>query len=99
MSWRRHIELIALIRDIFLTVFAGVAIVVMFLAAVLLFRLYRTARRTARNIETISGVLMDTVLNPLSYLVGLVEMAKRVIDTVQEFRGRRNSEEEGVESA
>ncbi len=88
-----------MIRDIFITVFAGVGIVLMLVAGFLMFRLYRTVKRTAQKVETVSAAVLETILSPLSYLTSLVEAGRKVVEMVQDFRGRGRKEQEEGEPA
>ena len=88
-----------MIRDIFITVFAGMGIVLMLVAGFLMFRLYRTVKRTAQKVETVSAAVLETILSPLSYLTSLVEAGRKVVEMVQDFRGRGKKEQEEGEPA
>lgn len=88
-----------MIRDIFITVFAGMGIVLMLVAGFLMFRLYRTVKRTAQKVETVSAAVLETILSPLSYLTSLVEAGRKVVEMVQDFRGRGRKEQEEGEPA
>ena len=83
-------------RDVFIIVYTGVFSVVMLVSGVLIFRLYRSARRVIKNMEEISGIVLDRVARPLTSLPPLMEIANYVLGLVQEFRsrGRRSDDEE-----
>ena len=88
-----------MIRDIFITVFAGMGIVLMLLAGFLMVRLYRAVRRAAQTVETVSSVVLEAILSPLSYLTSLVDAGRKVVEMVQDFRGRGKREQEEGEPA
>ena len=63
----------------------------------LLFRLYRSARRVTQNLEEISSIVLNRVARPLSTLPPLIEVVKYVLGLVQQYRSRerRNEDDEG----
>ena len=60
----------------------------MLVSAVWLFRLYLSTRRITRNLEEISGIVLNRVARPLSTLPPLMEVTKYVLGLVQEYRSR-----------
>ncbi|PKB83187.1 MAG: hypothetical protein BZY88_02510 [SAR202 cluster bacterium Io17-Chloro-G9] len=91
------IDSIAIIRDIFLIVSAGVLVVAVVLGGLVAFRLYRSIQRTAQNVEAISGVLLESVARPLSHLPTLVELGRTALGWVQEYRARQGRYQEDDE--
>ena len=82
------IEALATIRDIFLIVATGLFIVIFLVGGVMAFRLYRSVRRSVRNVEEFSR----KVIGPLG---DIVDKAGPVIRLVQRFRsGERRSEDD-----
>ncbi len=72
-------ETIALIRDIFLIVASGFFIGMVLVGGVMALRLYRSVRRSVRNVEEFSR----NVVRPLS---NIVEKAGPVIRLLQRLR-------------
>ncbi len=51
-----------------------------------MFRLYRSARRVAQNLEEISNIILTRIARPLSTLPPLLEAVKYVLGLVQQYR-------------
>jgi hypothetical protein len=90
-------ETIAIVRDLFLIVAAGVFVVLFIPAAILYFRLLRSLDRTARNLENISSTVLNDVVRPLSSLTGLVELVNRIVGLVLQRRSPERSGDDGTE--
>ena len=84
----REIETLAIIRDIFLISATGLFIVIFLVGGVIAFRLYRSVRRSVRNVEEFYG----KVVRPLS---DIVDKAGPVIRLIQRLRsGERRSDDD-----
>ena len=82
------IETLAVIRDIFLIVATGLFVVIFLVGGVIAFRLYRSVRRSVRNVEEFYG----KVVRPLS---DIVDKAGPLIRLVQRLRsGERRSDDD-----
>ena len=82
------IETLAIIRDIFLIVATGLFIVILLVGGVMAFRLYRSVRRSVRNVEEFSRKVLGT-------LSDILDKAGPVIRLIQRLRsGERRSEDD-----
>ena len=93
--WGSQIETISTIRDIFIIVFTGIFILVLLVVSLLGFRLMRSVRRTVRNVEEVSSIIVNRVARPLSNLPALAEVARTVMGLVQQYRSRERRNEDG----
>ena len=88
------IETIAIIRDLFIIVFAGTFTLAVLVTGLWLFRLYRSVHRTGENLEEISSIVLNRVARPLSTVPPLMDVVKYVEGWIQECRSREISEED-----
>ncbi|PKB64805.1 MAG: hypothetical protein BZY80_01660 [SAR202 cluster bacterium Io17-Chloro-G2] len=88
------IETIAAIRDLSIIVLTGVAVIVLLMGGLSFYRLSRSVQRTARNVEAISEILLDSVARPLRNIPTILESGKNVLGWVQEYlsKDRRNEQ-------
>ena len=91
----RRIQTIATIRDIFIIVSTGVLTVAVLVGGLWTYRLCRSLRRTAGNVEEVSGIIVDRVVRPLSSLPALVEVVKYVVGLVRQYGSRERRSEDG----
>ena len=82
------IETLAIIRDIFLIAATGLFIVMVLVGGVMAFRLYRSVRRSVRNVEEFS----KKVVRPLS---NILEKVGPLIRLIQQLRSRESRSEDG----
>ena len=73
---------------------SGVLVIAAAVGGLMGFSLYRSIKRTAVNVEAISGVLLESVARPLSNIPTLVELGRSVVGWVQEYRSRQGRYEE-----
>jgi uncharacterized membrane protein affecting hemolysin expression len=90
------IETIAAIRDLAIIVLAGVAVIVLLMGGVSIYRLSRSVHRTAGNVEAISAILLESVAKPLRNIPTIVETGRNVLGWVQEYlsKERRNEQDD-----
>ena len=89
---RTNIETIAAIRDLAIIVLAAVATTALLLGSVSIYRLSRSAHRTAQNVETISEILLESVARPLSNIPVILDAGKSVLGWVQEYLSKNRRE-------
>ncbi len=93
-------EIIALIRDIFIIVNSGIFIIILLGAGYVLFRVYRqlypSVLRTTRNLEESSNLVVNILSQPVNLITALLEVTNRVWGTVEQFikREGRNEDDE-----
>ncbi|PKB78717.1 MAG: hypothetical protein BZY88_17035 [SAR202 cluster bacterium Io17-Chloro-G9] len=92
------IETIAAIRDLAIIVLAGVAVLVFLLGGFSLYRISRSAHRTAQNVEAISVILLESVARPLSNIPTILETGKNVLGWVQQYLSNERREEQDDKS-
>ena len=87
-------ELIATIRDVSIIALTVCLTVALILWTVWLFRLYRSAKRTVRNVEDMALIVRERVVEPLATIPPLMEIAQKALGFVQRLvsRERRNEE-------
>ena len=86
---------VALIRDLSIIVATGVISLAILVVGLLFFLLYRSIRRTTRNLEEISSITLNKVAKPLSSFSTLLEAMNHVLGWVQQYRSQeRRSENE-----
>lgn len=90
------IEVIAAIRDLSIIVLAGVAVIVLLMGGVSIYRLSRSVNRTAANVEAISVILHESVAKPLRNIPTILETGRNVLGWVQEYlsKERRNEQDD-----
>ena len=93
-----NIETIAAIRDLAIIVLAGVAVIVLSLGGISIYRLSRSVHRTAANVEAISGILLESVVRPLRNIPTILETGRSVLGWVQEYLSRERRNEQDDES-
>ena len=88
------IEIIAAIRDLAIIVLAGVAAIVLLIGGLSIYRLSRSVHRTAKNVEAISQILLESVVRPLRNIPTILESGRNVLGWVQEYlsKERRNEQ-------
>lgn len=62
---------------------------------VLAIGLLRSIRRSVRNAEEVTSIIVNKVARPLSNIPGLAEVARTVLGLVQEYRSRERRNEDG----
>ena len=89
-------ELIATIRDVSIIALTVCLTVALILWTVWFFRLYRSAKRTVRNVEDMTSIVRERVVEPLTTIPPLMEVAQNVLGFVQRLvsRERRNEEDD-----
>ncbi len=89
-------ELIATIRDVSIIALTVCLTVALILWTVWLFRLYRSAKRTVRNVEDMALIVRERVVEPLTTIPPLMEIAQNALGFVQRLvsRERRNEEDD-----
>lgn len=89
-------ELIATIRDVSIIALTVCLTVALILWTVWLFGLYRSAKRTVRNVEAMTSIVRERVVEPLTTIPPLMEVAQNVLGFVQRLvsRERRNEEDD-----
>ena len=89
-------ELIATIRDVSIIALTVCLTVALILWTVWLFGLYRSAKRTVRNVEDMASIVRERVVEPLTTIPPLMEVAQNVLGFVQRLvsRERRNEEDD-----
>ena len=83
------------IRDIFIIVFTGVFTLVLLVGIFLAFGLFRSVRRTVRNVEEVTSIIVNKVAKPLSNLPALADVVRTVLGLVQQYRSRERRNEDG----
>ena len=84
-----------MIRDLVVIVATVIFTVVVVVAGVLFFRLYRPLRTAARNLEYASNVILHGLVRPLNSLAALAELANRALAMFDDWRSRnRGSDDE-----
>ena len=74
--------------------FAGISVVALVVGGVMVLSLYWSVKRSAQNVEAISGVVLESVARPLSNIPTLVELGRSVVGWVQEYRSRQGRDED-----
>ena len=89
-------ELIATIRDVSLITLTVCLTIALILWTVWIFRLYRSAKRTVRNVEDMSSIVRERVVEPLTTIPPLMDIAQSVLGFVQRLvsKERRNEEDD-----
>ena len=89
-------ELIATIRDVSIIALTVCLTVALILWTVWLLGLYRSAKRTVRNVEDMASIVRERVVEPLTTIPPLMEVAQNVLGFVQRLvsRERRNEEDD-----
>ncbi len=89
-------ELIATIRDVSIIALTVCLTIALILWTVWIFRLYRSAKRTVRNVEDMSSIVRERVVEPLTTIPPLMEIAQSVVGFVQRLvsKERRNEEDD-----
>ena len=89
-------ELIATIRDVSIIALTVCLMVALILWTAWIFRLYRSAKRTVRNVEAMTSIVRERVVEPLTTIPPLMEVAQNVLGFVQRLvsRERRNEEDD-----
>lgn len=88
-------DTVAVIRDLFVIVAAGVFVALFIPGAILYFRLFRSLDRSARNLENITSTVLNDVVRPLSSLSGLMEIVNRIVGLVRQRWSPERSAEDG----
>ncbi len=70
---------IAVIRDLLFIVGAVIGIILLVVGSVLMWRIYRSLKRTTNNLEQASDIVLGFVSNPLVQFGGLGEIVRRVV--------------------
>jgi hypothetical protein len=84
-----------MIRDIFIIVFTGLAILVLLVGGFLVFGLLRSIRGTVRNAEEVTSIIVNKVARPLSNIPAVADVVRTVVGLVQEYRSRERRNEDG----
>jgi len=90
-----RIETISTIRDVFIIVLTGIFILVLLVGGFLAFGIFRSVRRTVRNVEEVTSIIVNRVARPLSNIPGLAGVARTVLGLVQQYRSRERRNEDG----
>jgi hypothetical protein len=75
-----------------------VAIIVLLVGGVSLLRITRSVRRTAANVEVISGILLESVARPLANIPTILETGKNVVGWVQQYLSKERRDEQNDDS-
>ncbi len=75
-----------------------VAIIVLLVGGVSLLRITRSVRRTAANVEIISGILLESVAKPLANIPTILETGRNVVGWVQQYLSKERRDEQDDES-
>jgi hypothetical protein len=70
-----------------------VAIVVLLVGGVSLLRITRSVRRTAANVEIISGIVLESVAKPLANIPTILETGRNVVGWVQQYLSKERRDE------
>ena len=70
-----------------------VAIIVLLVGGVSLLRITRSVRRTAANVEIISGILLESVARPLANIPTILETGRNVVGWVQQYLSKERRDE------
>jgi hypothetical protein len=89
------VEIIALVRDLFLIGASGVAMVVLLGVGYALLRLYPAVKRVTQNVEQSSTRIRNIVSQPLNLLGALLELLNHGLEMVGSFRNRDRRNENG----
>ena len=99
---------IAIVRDIFLIVSAGIFIGVLSVTGLLVLRVYRrlypAVQRTTENLEASSNIILSLLTHPLNFVTTILDSVNRVVSLVEAWRERKGrpedkeEDEEGGES-
>ena len=87
-------ELIATIRDVSIIALTVCLTIALILWTVWIFRLYRSAKRTVRNVEDMSSIVRERVVEPLTTIPPLMEIAQSVVGFVQRLVSKERGNEE-----
>ena len=60
----------------------------------LAFGLFRSVRRTVRNVEEVTSIIVNRVAKPLSNLPALADVVRTVLGLVQQYRSRERRNED-----
>ncbi len=94
---------IAIIRDLFLIVSAGIFIGVLLMTGLLLLRVYRrlypALQRTTENLEASSNVILGLLTHPLNFVTSIMDSVNRVVGLVERWRDRDGGVQEKEEGA
>jgi len=83
---------------VFVIVFTGLSTLLLVVWSVCLFRVYRSTRQVAQNVEEITGILLNRVARPLSVVPTVMEVVRGVVELVQEYRNTdRTSDADEIE--
>lgn len=92
---------IAIIRDLFLIVSAGMFLIVLLATGYILLRVYRRLypplQRTAENLEVSSNIILSLLTHPLNLITTLMDSVNRVVSLIQQLRGRKEVKDEEEE--
>ncbi len=61
-------------------------------------RITRSVRRTAANVEVISGILLESVARPLANIPTILETGKNVVGWVQQYLSKERRDEQNDDS-
>lgn len=75
-----------------------VAIIVLLVGGVSLLRITRSVRRTAENVEIISGIVLESVAKPLANIPTILETGRNVVGWVQQYLSKERRDEPDDES-
>lgn len=75
-----------------------VAVIVLLVGGVSLLRITRSVRRTAANVEVISGILLESVARPLANIPTILETGKNVVGWVQQYLSKERRDEQNDDS-
>lgn len=75
-----------------------VAIVVLLVGGVSLLRITRSVRRTAANVEIISGIVLESVAKPLANIPTILETGRNVVGWVQQYLSKERRDEQDDDS-
>ena len=82
----------------FVIIFTGLSTLLLVLWSVWLFRVYRSTRQVTRNVEEITGILLNRVARPLSVVPTVMEVIRGVVELVQDYRNTdRTSDADEIE--
>ena len=82
----------------FVIVFTGVSTLAVVVWSVWLFRVYRSTGQVTKNVEEITGILLNRVARPLSVVPTVMEVVRSVVELVQEYRNTdRTSDDDEIE--
>lgn len=89
-------EIIATIRDVSIIALTVTLTVASIFWTVWLFRLYRSAKRTTHNLEEMALIVRERVVEPLTTIPPLIEIAQNVLGFVQRLvsKERRNEDDD-----